>query len=80
MTDQAREGLHVTADGDDDLAPIVADERVSTGVASVDRVLGELDGLDDLPLDQHVAAFEGAHDSLRSALDAPADPQPDDLA
>jgi len=80
MTDQAPDAFHATGDGDDDLAPTEADERVSTGVASVDLVLEELDGLDDLPLDQHVAAFERAHDSLRSALDAPADPQPDDLA
>ncbi len=53
---------------------------VTTGVASVDQVLGELDGLDELPLDEHIGAFERAHESLRSALDAPPDSAPDDLA
>ncbi len=76
MTEQAPDGFH--PDVDDDLATV--DGRPTTGVASVDRVLGELDGLDDLPLDGHVAAFEQAHESLRSALDAPADPASGDLA
>ena len=50
-------------------------------MASVDRVLGELDGLDDLPLDEHVGAFERAHESLAlGASDAPADASPGDPA
>jgi hypothetical protein len=48
----------------------------TTGVPSVDQVLADVDRLDDLPLDEHLGAFERAHDSLRSALDA----QPDDGA
>jgi hypothetical protein len=39
----------------------------------VDAVLAEIDDLDELPLDQHLGAFERAHDSLRAALDEPAD-------
>lgn len=46
-----------------------ADER--TGDASVDGVLDSLDGLRDLPVDDHVAVFERAHEQLRSALDNP---------
>lgn len=44
--------------------------RAETGVPALDRVLRELDGLDDLPLEEHLATFERAHASLRSALDA----------
>lgn len=42
-----------------------------TGVESVDQVLDSLDGLDELPAEEHVAVFEQAHDRLRGALDAP---------
>jgi|SRR5512133_1649571 hypothetical protein len=45
-----------------------------TGVPAVDEVLAEVDGLDDRPLDEHLATFERAHETLRSALDA--DPGP----
>ncbi|WP_277210731.1 hypothetical protein [Isoptericola croceus] len=31
--------------------------------------LAPLDGLDDLPTDQHVARFETVHDRLRALLD-----------
>lgn len=40
----------------------------STGHPQVDEVLRTLDNLADLPLDQHVAAFEAAHVGLRDAL------------
>lgn len=42
----------------------------TTGVPAVDQVLAEVDSLDELPLEEHLGAFERAHDSLRSALDA----------
>ena len=77
MTEHAPDGFHPTVDDEHAVEPA---DQVTTGVASVDRVLGELDGLDDLPLDEHVGAFERAHESLRSALDAPGDPAPGDLA
>jgi hypothetical protein len=48
----------------------------TTGVPAVDQVLADVDRLDDLPLDEHLGAFERAHDSLRSALDV----QPDEEA
>lgn len=41
-----------------------------TGNVSVDRVLDSLEGLEDMPVDEHVAVFESAHDRLRKALDS----------
>jgi hypothetical protein len=52
------------------------DRPTATGVPSVDRVLTDIDTLDDLPLEEHLGAFERAHDSLREALDV----EPDDPA
>jgi len=41
----------------------------------VDQVLADVDGLDALPLEEHLSTFERAHESLREALDAePGDP------
>lgn len=48
-------------------------ETPRTGNATVDEVLEELDGLADLPLEDHVPVFERAHEKLRSALDGPRD-------
>ena len=45
-------------------------EPTRTGVPAVDDVLADVDRLDDVPLDEHLAAFERAHEALRSALDA----------
>ena len=56
------------------------DAPLRTGVPSVDGVLSEIDELDELPLDQHLATFERAHDTLRSALDAPTGPAADEPA
>jgi hypothetical protein len=59
----------------DDQPSTTADPEATTGIASVDQVIGDLDGLDDLPLEEHLGAFERAHGSLRAALDAePSDP------
>lgn len=41
-----------------------------TGVPSVDEVLDRVEGADDLPVDDHVAVFERAHEDLRRALDS----------
>lgn len=41
---------------------------VSTGHPAVDEVLRSLDELDGRPVDEHVPAFEEAHDKLRRAL------------
>lgn len=50
-----------------DVPEEIADQR--TGVASVDRVLDLLGELEDLPVEEHMAVFERAHDGLRRALD-----------
>ena len=51
----------------------------ATGVAGVDAALADLDRLDDTPLEEHLAAFERAHESLRAALDdAPSVDRPGD--
>jgi hypothetical protein len=55
-------------------APVV-DDPVSTGHPAVDEVLRSLDGIDGRPVDEHVAAFEEAHDVLRRALSDAGDDQ-----
>jgi hypothetical protein len=45
-------------------------EQVHTGNDAVDSVLTAVDGLDDAPVDEHVAVYEKAHEQLRGALDA----------
>lgn len=50
-------------------------EATRTGVPAVDDVIRDVDLLDSRPLEEHLAAFERAHQSLRSALDAdPSEP------
>ena len=50
------------------------DEPVRTGNEAVDGVLQSLDTLEQVPVDDHVAVFERAHEQLRAALDSPRDP------
>jgi hypothetical protein len=52
------------------VVPSASGEPTRTGVPAVDDVLADVDRLDGVPLDEHLAAFERAHESLRSALDA----------
>lgn len=42
--------------------------RPTSGDALVDEVLADLEALDQRPVSEHVAAFESAHERLRSAL------------
>jgi hypothetical protein len=54
-----------------------AGNEPGTGNADVDAVVGSLAALDGLPIAEHVAVFEQAHESLRRTLagagqDAPA--------
>jgi len=51
---------------------------MGTGVASVDRVVEAVAGVQDRPVDEHVAVFEGAHEQLRRALDDTPDDTPGD--
>lgn len=45
-------------------------EPARTGVPALDSVLDSVAALEDRPLEDHVAAFESAHERLRQALDA----------
>ena len=51
-------------------------DRVRTGEDRVDSVIAAIEELSDRPVEEHVAAFEEAHDALRRALDStpPDDP------
>ena len=46
------------------------DEAAPTGHPTVDAVLDEVAGVHELPLDEHTAVFERAHEQLRAALDS----------
>jgi hypothetical protein len=75
MTDQPDE------DAFDETAEVESSAPVSTGHPAVDEVLRSLDDLEGRPVDDHVAAFEEAHDRLRRALSDAGDdeaPQPED--
>ena len=56
---------------------LTADDPVRTGVAAVDAVLDEVAALDGRSVEEHVAVFERAHETLRAALDPGSDPDPD---
>jgi hypothetical protein len=45
------------------------EEAMRTGDPRVDEVLGSMDALHELPVSEHAAVFEAAHDNLRSALE-----------
>jgi hypothetical protein len=49
-------------------------EPETTGDESVDAVVASLRGLDDLPVSEHVAIFERAHESLRQVLSGAGEP------
>jgi hypothetical protein len=48
--------------------------EAATAHPAVDEVLRSLERLADVPVDEHVAAFEQAHDQLRRALAEARDP------
>lgn len=48
---------------------------VETGHPAVDEVLRSLSTLDDVPVDEHVAVFEQAHEELRRTLSGAGDDQ-----
>jgi hypothetical protein len=45
------------------------EQVLRTGVPAVDDVLADVDRLAEAPLDEHLGAYERAHQSLRAALD-----------
>jgi hypothetical protein len=50
------------------------DQPPTTGDEAVDNVVASLRGLDDLPVAEHVAVFERAHESLRQVLSGAGEP------
>jgi hypothetical protein len=46
----------------------------TTGDETVDTAVASLRGLDDLPVSEHVAVFEQAHESLRQVLNSAGEP------
>ncbi len=54
--------------------PIEQSEPETTGDPAVDAVVATLRGLDDLPVSEHVAVFEQAHESLRQVLSGAGEP------
>ncbi|HEX4190787.1 MAG TPA: hypothetical protein VHZ06_07290 [Marmoricola sp.] len=47
--------------------------RIETGHPDVDAVIVSLEALDALPVDEHVAVFEQAHEELRRTLSGAGD-------
>jgi hypothetical protein len=67
-TDEAGHPEPEAVDHGSDLTP-------TTGHPAVDEVLRSLDDLDGRPVDEHVAAFEKAHEELRRALSSAGEDQ-----
>lgn len=61
------DAVHDT-DGPDLSAVAPAADVQHTGNPVVDSVLDSLRGLDEVPVSEHVAVFEAAHERLRGAL------------
>jgi hypothetical protein len=64
MTEQ----VHGATPGEPD-DEVRGEQPVRTGIDEVDVVLADVEGLGDVPVDQHVETFERAHEALRGALD-----------
>jgi hypothetical protein len=72
MTEQVRPTGPADMETEPSSARVIGEaEATTTGVPAVDSVLADAERLPDLPLEEQLAAFERAHDSLRAALDAP---------
>ena len=68
MIDQPPPDPQPEASGLDATVSLGQGERVTTGVVSVDRVLREVEALDELPIEEHLAVVAHAHESLRTAV------------
>jgi len=73
-TDDAEPAEDVLADTEDEIAARSV-TPVETGHPAVDEVLRSLNALDDVPVDEHVAVFEQAHEKLRRTLSGAGDDQ-----
>lgn len=72
MTEHSDQQVDAQIDAEDvrhpERAPFPQAPVAPTGNAQIDEVVASLSGLDDRPLEEHVAVFEAAHEALRSAL------------
>jgi hypothetical protein len=64
VQDQVENPVEVSAE----VQPEVQPDVEGTGHPEVEAVVSSLDDLDDLPVADHVAVFEQAHESLRRTL------------
>lgn len=62
MSEHPEHGQHQAATDASD------ESFMETGNPAVDEVLRSLDGLQQRPVEEHVAVFEAAHEALRAAL------------
>lgn len=60
----------VSSVGDTEDRELVGAASERTGLPEVDRVLGEIESVGELPVAERVEVFERAHERLRRALDA----------
>lgn len=65
-SDEPRDEMAEAAPADDD--PLMVKPVEMTGHPVVDEVLRSMQGLQDRPVEEHVAIFEAAHEKLRAAL------------
>ena len=66
VDDRPADDIALDSAADDSIDRSTAPEP--TGHDTVDRVTASLVELDGLPVDEHVAVFESAHDRLRAVL------------
>jgi len=72
-SDESEESAEEAPEAFDDGA---SEPTPATGHPAVDEVLRSLDALEGRPVDEHVAAFEDAHEQLRRALSSAGDDTP----
>jgi hypothetical protein len=74
--DPAEESLDPAEDAAEAFDDGPSEPAAATGHPAVDEVLRSLDALEGRPVDEHVAAFEDAHEQLRRALSSAGDDTP----
>lgn len=77
MTEETSRDAGEVHDEAPDLSAVSATIGQHTGNPVVDSVLDSLRELDSVPVAEHVAVFEAAHERLRGALSDAGDPPTD---
>jgi len=75
-SDESEESLDPAEDAAEPFDDGSSEATPATGHPAVDEVLRSLDALEGRPVDEHVAAFEDAHEQLRRALSSAGDDTP----